>query len=425
MVLALAATLAVVPFGRLYADHHYLVLAGGAAIVAAVVSLLLSPRLPLPAAIAAEFAIAALYLAVTVFHTMRPASLWDGITQSWSTLLTASLPTLSTSTYVALPVALTAVGTFVAAELALRSGWKVGPVLAPLGVLVVALLFTGSRRLPSPILVTSFILLTLLTVLVRVRKRPVSRAGEVDRVSGEARIGAVVGLPALAVMALIGTGLGAVLPITTAARRVDLRERYHPPVQIAQGISPLALLQSQLNNQSTAPLFTVRFRNVPPGVKIDRVPVAILDTYDGAVWGTNASFALAGSQLPPGPSAQQPGPLVQQDYQIGTYGLSFLPALGRSIRITGNHLAFDRVSGMLATSTPPPPGFRYSVESEVPDQSHVASAPVKPGDDPNFATLALPPPEGWPKAITDFANKFSAGTPFATLAVDRERAAVQ
>ena len=43
VLLAVAATLAVVPFGRLYADHHYLVLAGGAAVVAAVVSLIVSP----------------------------------------------------------------------------------------------------------------------------------------------------------------------------------------------------------------------------------------------------------------------------------------------------------------------------------------------------------------------------------------------
>ena len=79
--------------------------------VAAVVSLLIvSPRLPLPAAIGAALVAAYLYLAITVFHSLRPAAVWDGITQSWSTLLTASLPTLSTSTYVALPVAVTAVG---------------------------------------------------------------------------------------------------------------------------------------------------------------------------------------------------------------------------------------------------------------------------------------------------------------------------
>src|SRR5262249_30870 len=52
---------------------------------------------------------------------------------------------------------------------------------------------------------------------------------------------------------------------------------------------------------------------------------------------------------------------------------------------------------------------------ELPDQSGVASEPVRPGNDPNFATLALAPPQGWPKAITDFASKFSAKTPYATL----------
>ena len=73
ILLAVLTTLAVAPFGRLYADHHYLVLAAGAALVAAVVSLIVSPRLPLPAAIVAAVLAAYLYLAVTVFHTFGPA----------------------------------------------------------------------------------------------------------------------------------------------------------------------------------------------------------------------------------------------------------------------------------------------------------------------------------------------------------------
>jgi hypothetical protein len=415
LLLAVAATLAVVPFGRLYSDHHYLVLAGGAAAVAAAVSLLLSPRVPLPGAIAAAFGAIFLYTALTVFHTLRPAPVWNGVTQSWSTLLTASLPTLSISTYVALPVVLTAAAVSVGAEVALRSRWKVGPVLAPIGLLIVALLFTGKRPLPSPVLVMAVILLSLVTVLIRVHQRGGPRADQVTRANGKAGTGVAFGLPALVAIAVVATGLGAALPLTSSGHRVDLRERYSPPVQIAQGITPLALLQSQLNSQGNAPLFTVRFRGVPPGVKIDRVPIAVLDTYDGAVWGTNASFALAGNELPTGPAAPGPGTVVHQDYDLGAYGLSFLPALDRPIRATGNHLAFDRVSGMLATPTPAPAGFKYGVDSEVPDQSQVASAPVKPGNDPGFATLALPPPQGWPKAITDFANKFSARTPYATL----------
>jgi transglutaminase-like putative cysteine protease len=415
LLLTAAVILAVVPFGRLYADRHYLILAGGAAILAAVISLLVSPGLPWPAAAGTTLMAGYVYLALAVFHTLRPATIWDGLTQSWSTLLTASLPTLSTASYVALPVALAAAATSVAAEVALRSSWKIGPALAPLGLLVVALLFTGKRPLPPPALIMAIIGLILLTVLIRVHRRSEAGGGNFIQVSGPAGLGAAVGVPALLATAVIATGLGAVLPITPSSRRVDLRDRYHPPVQISQGITPLALLQSQLNSQSTSPLFTVRFRGVPPGEKIDRVPVAVLDTYDGAVWGTNASFAVAGHELPPGPSSDQPGPVVHQDYRIGAYGLSFLPALGRPIRTTGSHLAFDRVSGMLATSTPAPAGFTYSVDSGITDQSHVASAAVRPGTDPRFATLALPPPQGWPKAITDFASKFSAPTPYAAL----------
>jgi transglutaminase-like putative cysteine protease len=419
IALAVLATLAVVPFGRLYGDSHYLVLAAGAALVMAAVSLIVSPRLPLLAAIVAAAVATYLYLAVTVFHTFGPAVVWDGVTQSWSALLTATLPAVSTTTYVALPVMLVAVATAVGVELAQRSRWKTGPLIAPIGALVVALLFTGKRPLPSLALVVGIVLLALLIVFIRVHK-PGFPGAAPGYTSGRAGGGAAFGLPTIVAIAAVAAGFGAVLPITSKSHRVDLRDRYNPPVQISQGITPLALLQSQLNSPSGTPLFTVRFRNVPPDVKIDRVPVAILDTYDGAVWGTNASFNLVGSELPSGPEPLQPGPVVRQDYQIGSYGLSFLPALEQPTRAAGGHLAFDRVSGMLATPTPAPTGYKYSVyskiaESEIPDQSRVSSAPVKPGNDPNFATLALAPPQGWPKAITDFAAKFSAKTPYATL----------
>jgi transglutaminase-like putative cysteine protease len=397
VLLVILAALAVAPFGRLYADHRYLVLAAGAGSMAAAVSLLVSPRLPLPAAVGAAGVGAFAYMGLFVFHTFRPTSIWDGVTQSWTTLLTASLPAVSTSTDVALPVVLTFAATFLATELAVRSRWKAGPVLAPLGVLVVGLLFTGKRPLPSLALIAAISLLALLTVSVRVHAS------------------APFGLPRLVPIAVAATALGAVLPITSSSHRVDLRARYNPPVQISPGITPLALLQSELNSQSNTPLFTVRFRDVPPGTKIDRVPIATLNTYDGAVWGTNDTFARAGNELPAGPAPPQSGPIVRQDFQLGAYGLPFLPALGRPIRATGRELAFDRASGMLATPTPAGPGYRYGVESEVPDQSRVASEPVKPGDDPNFATLALAPPQGWPPAITNFANRFSAKTPYATL----------
>ena len=93
---------------------------------------------------------------------------------------------------------------------------------------------------------------------------------------------------------------------------------------------------------------------------------------------------MAGRQLPSGPTAPQAGPVIRQDYQIGRYGLSFLPALGRPVRTTGTHLAFDRVSGMLATSTPAPAGFKYSVDSEVPDLSQVASGARQAGQRPQL-----------------------------------------
>jgi hypothetical protein len=74
VLLVVIAILAVTPFGRLYSDHHYLVLAAGGAVMAAVVSLLVSPRLPLPAAVGAAAVAAYAYMGLFVFHAIRPAA---------------------------------------------------------------------------------------------------------------------------------------------------------------------------------------------------------------------------------------------------------------------------------------------------------------------------------------------------------------
>jgi transglutaminase-like putative cysteine protease len=151
------------------------------------------------------------------------------------------------------------------------------------------------------------------------------------------------------------------------------------------------------------------------GTKIDRVPVAILDTYDGAVWGTDASFALVGHQMPVGPTVPVAGRVVRQQYLVGSDGSSFLPALERPVEATGHSLVFDRVSGMIATATPAPAGFGYTVDSELPNLGHVATEPVKSGNDPHFSALALPPQQGWPDSIVAFANGITGKGPYATL----------
>ncbi len=415
LILPVMAILAITPFGRLYADHRYLVLAAGAALVAMLTAALVSPKWPLPGAIAAEVVVAFCYLALFVFHSFGPANVWNGVTQSWSSLLTSSLPAVSGVPFVVLPVALCFLATSAAVEVALRSRWRAGPVLPPVGALVVGLLVTGKLSMPPLWLTTCIVLLAMLTVLLRAQRWSDGRDAAIDAQGRHGSLAAMSGLPFLVVIAVVATGLGSVLPVTSPHRRVDLRDRYNPPVRVSDAITPLAELQSQLTSPSRTPVFSVRFSGVPAGTKIDRVPVAILDTYDGAVWGTDASFALVGHQMPAGPTVPVAGPVVRQQYQVGSDGSSFLPALERPVEATGHSLVFDRVSGMIATATPAPAGFSYTVDSELPNLGHVAAEPVKSGNDPHFSALALAPPQGWPAQIVAFANGITGKGPYATL----------
>jgi transglutaminase-like putative cysteine protease len=420
VLVALLVVAAILPFGRLFADQRYLTLGAGAAIAATTLALIISPRLPLPAAIAVSTVTGFGYLAGLTFHSWAPAKVWDGVTGSWSTLLTATLPAVSSAAFIALPVVLAWVAAYVGTELVLRTRWIVGPVLAPLGAFVVALLFTGKRPAPSLVLPLLIILLVLIVVLIRANKgtrRADRSVVEAQMTSGGSHAGMAFGLPSLAIVGGLAVGLGALLPFTTSSRRVDLHERYTPPVQLSDAITPLAQLRGQLNNPDTKPLFTVRFSGIPAGMNVNRVRIATLDVYDGSAWTTDASFALAGHELPSGPTPALPRRVIHQEYQLGAYPSQFLPALDRPVRMNGKDLAFDRVSGMLAVPNAVPQGYRYGIDSQVADEIVAAHETVKPGNDPAFSVLSLPPVEGWPHEIVAFASAIpvSGKGPYATL----------
>ena len=411
---------AIFPFGRLFADQRYLTVAAGAVLGATALALIISPRLRLPAAIAVSTVAGFGYLAALTFHSWSPATVWDGITGSWPTLLTATLPAVSSASFIALPVVLSWVAAYVATEIVLRTRWIVGPVIAPCSAFVVALLFTGKRPAPAVVLPLLIVVLILLVVFIRANNSKVGAYGsviEAQMTSGASNAARAFGLPSLAIVAVLAVGLGTLSPFTTSSRRVDLHDRYTPPVQLSDAITPLAQLRGQLNNPDTTPLFTVRFSGIPAAMHINRVRIATLDVYDGSAWTTDASFALAGHELPSGPVPALPRTLVHQDYRLGAYPSQFLPALDRPVRMNGKNLAFDHVSGMLATPNGALPGFRYGVDSEVADESVAAHETVKPGNDPAFSLLTLPPVGGWPHEIVAFANSIpgSANGSYATL----------
>lgn len=414
LLVAALGVIAVVPFGRLFVSYHFLALVGGAVLAAFVVSAAMSPGRPAGAALLCGIGALALYLVGPVFHVFVPTpdalgGVWDGLASSWARLLTATLPAAPTPGLIALPVLLGFAGSFAGVELARRTRSSAVPVVPPLCVFLAALAFTGKRPAGSLVLPFAVVALVLIVVLLRAndprsrdRERAAPSRGEShDRAGlalsrGQLRSGvAIVG-----VTAVVASALGRVLPVAPSQARFDLHDYYMPPVEIRETVSPLARVQAESNDDSTVPLFSVRFQGVGPNKKIDRVPIAVLDRYDGTVWGTDATFARVGHILPAGPVPSIPTYPVRQEYEMGGATTSFLPSLERPRSVRGTDTAFDRVSGMLVVPAKPSRGSRYVVVSDVvPDPSEAEMEAARPGNDPSVSTLALPPPQGWPREI--------------------------
>jgi transglutaminase-like putative cysteine protease len=215
---------------------------------------------------------------------------------------------------------------------------------------------------------------------------------------------------------VIAVAIGWLAPAGSTQSRYDLRSRYSAPLDLSNQVTPLATVGQGLNDHSSTALFTVAFKGIPAGLTLDRVPIAILSSYDGSVWGINAPFALVGSDLPPGPTARVPSATVTQTYHLTAYPSAFLPALERPSKLLGVQLAFDRTTGMVVSSSGPGAPLTYRVVSNLPEFTPVEERRALPGIDPLLAPLVLPPPEGWPADMVEFAHRYGVGaTPLDRL----------
>ena len=293
VLVALLAVLAAIPFGRLFYGYGFAgALAAGAA-VPVVVSYALRRR-PWSWTFVLSLVGLTVVMGFLVFHAgFRPSAwraAWDGFTAGWSNLLTVSTPAVASPGLIAVPVFLTWVASFAGVELARRTRLSGLPVLPPFVVLVIALAFAGTQPAGNFVFAT-FVVLTVFAILL-------ARAHDVG--SGAASMLGHIPIGGRARSALAGPGLVAVLGLLAVAvgpllvggdnRRFDLREKYRRPISLAGAVTPFALINASINDPDQAPIFTVQFNGVPKGVRIDRVPVALLEQYDGSVWGTDAEF---------------------------------------------------------------------------------------------------------------------------------------
>lgn len=421
-LLAILVVLASMPFGRLFGNYGFLRMVCGAVLVTLSVSLVLSPRRPLAVTAGVSGLAIFAYLAVVVFRVGVPTprelgAVWDGATGSWARLLTSSLPAPTSARLVALPVLVAWGAVLLGVEMSIRRRWTSAPIVGPLVAFTVALSFAGRRPAGSMLLPLSLVVVALLVVLVRANRahqegqpRTISSGGRRDGAPGRVADYLRLGFPIIGVVSVVATVAAPALPFASEQSRFDLHDRYRPPIDVADDVSPLARVGAGIVDESSDPLFSVRIRDVPSSMNIDRVRVAVLDTYDGTVWGSDAEFLRAGRDLPPGPASTAPTFPIRQEYEISRWNSSFLPALDRPTQIIGQDLGYDRDSGMIAAPDAQPEGLRYVVLSDVIDLSGVDKQATRPGNDPKVSTAALPPPDGWPSGITAAAARLATPT---------------
>jgi transglutaminase-like putative cysteine protease len=173
-----------------------------------------------------------------------------------------------------------------------------------------------------------------------------------------ARGGVIAGVVAVLAALVAGPNLpGADDPPVLALRDAD-----RPGGGRRSTVSPLVDIRGRLVEQSATEVFTVR------STARSYWRLTSLDTFNGSLWSSDASYEPAGSRLPgdvpaPGVAVDR----VVQEFVIGSLSSIWLPAGYRPERIEGaGEVSFNEDLGSLITERDTTDGLTYRVQSAVP-----------------------------------------------------------
>ncbi|MGH9164337.1 MAG: transglutaminaseTgpA domain-containing protein, partial [Acidimicrobiales bacterium] len=175
--------------------------------------------------------------------------------------------------------------------------------------------------------------------------------------------GAVVrGGAALGGLAILaGVVVGPALPGADSAPLLALRDADRPGGGRRTTISPLVDIRGRLVEQSDREVFTVR-----SGLR-SYWRLTSLDTFDGNIWSSDASYKPTGSRLPSGVGRGVNSSAAVQEFTISSLSSIWLPAAYRPVRLAGvDDVSFNEGLGSLITGRDTTDGLRYQVLSEVP-----------------------------------------------------------
>ena len=292
----------------------------------------------------------------------------------WKDLLTTAPPVGDSANLLAIPYVVGLLAGVAGSSLARRTRSIWIPLLAPIGVLTLGILFGAPQ--PSSLLLQGAVFAAVATLWLVIRaERTRVAVGHRSRKSRYLR-GAALLVTAAAAAAFVGP----VLPGADSHARVVLSRYVAPSFQSSQEPSPLAAFRRFVRNGAlySKVLFTIA--GVAPG---SVVRIATMDEYDGVTWGFGSSVGSASSGTDVfrayGSTIQGPGagPVIAATVRIGALGGVWLPEIGEisTISFTGADAA------ALGSA------FRYDTTTE----TAADIVGVRPGDSYQLTSLASTP----------------------------------
>lgn len=389
LIIGVAVTVASAGYGPLFVDSSFLPKLGGAAFIGllcAAVGLIRQHQLKL--VIATSPLVFAAYLVYALFPESAPSgvpgasaisAVTGGVWHGLARLLTVLPPVDPAGDLLAVPALIAFCGAL-AAGLLTRSASTLAPAIPMVGVLVAAQLIAGSGQafqwwLPGLFCTAALILIAIRTTLTSLSQNRTTHGGQDRLMARLMRIGGTAVLTM--VLAAVAVLTIAATPIASGGSRFDPRTGREFPLEINDQLNPLV----DLRRQQRAPNQPVLTLHVQAGTPtIDRVRIAVLDTYDGVQWLSSARYRQTGSTLTTFDNRSDHLQTLTVDIELHA-GLRppCLPTVGTPVRVTGQDIGFDADSGTLVSTPGTFDGYHYQLVSDVLDPTASRSS-LEPDD---------------------------------------------
>jgi hypothetical protein len=316
---------------------------------------------------------------------LHPGEIFRALGDGPNRLLTETLPLTGTRSSLSALIVLTWLCAAATSELVARGwggrrGFGAG-VAVPLGCYV--LCYSVSASAPGRDRVAGPLLFLVLAGMVLTRQHETHSAarfvgppgpGESDGRPSRYRRIVVGAAAAVTITALVAV----VVPALPGMSRQPASLHHAAPIAAGVVVDPVDAMAALRDGTPKAPPYDVIQVDLN-GPSTGYLGVAILDSYDGALWHFDATFEPTGGRIPaaPGTVPNMVRPAVTQQIAIEkALPIELLPALDRPSTVSGLSVAADTATGMIVPDQRPGGRFAYSVTSQAPTASLASVSPA-------------------------------------------------